>query len=554
MRRQVSVCGGSDCTGAGSDGVLAAFAAELERRSLSSHVSLVRTGCRGFCSAGPVVTLYPDGILYCRVAPEDVPEIVERSLLGQAIVPRLVYREPDSHRLLPRYAEIPFFRRQQRNVLRNCGLIDPLNIEEYIATGGYEALAKALTQMSPEEVIAEVKEAGLLGRGGAAFPTGLKWEFARRARGARKHVICNAEEGDPGSFMDRSILEGDPHSVIEGMLIAGYAIGATDGYIYCRTEYPVAVQQLERAVEQCYEYGLLGNRILGTSFSFDIHLRPVPGLYVCGEETALMESISGRRGEPRPRPPMPTTVGLWEHPTVVNNVETLANVPLIISRGAAWYRSIGTEQSKGTKVFAVSGMVNHPGLVEAPWGVTLREVIFEVAGGPPSGYAVKAAHIGGPLGGALPPSYFDEPISHDSFRDAGANVGHGSIVVIGDDTCMVELAQYYVQFGVAESCGKCTPCRVGGRRLQEILARIANGNGSLADLDAIKELAAVMRESSLCALGQMMAAPVLSTIVHFAEDYLAHIQQGRCPAQAKDLPQHSRATRRALAQGSSAAW
>jgi NADH-quinone oxidoreductase subunit F len=508
--------------------VMEAMQAEIARRGLDREVRVVQTGCRGFCAMGPVMIIYPEGTFYCQVHVEDVPEIVEETLVKGRVVQRLTYKEPITHQALLHYGEIPFYQKQVRVALRNCGLINPEEIEEYIARDGYQALARALT-MKPEEVIAEVKRSGLRGRGGAGFPTGLKWEFARAAKGDKKYVICNADEGDPGAFMDRSILEGDPHSVIEGMLIGAYAIGADEGYIYCRAEYPLAIRRLRVAIAQCYDYGLLGEDILGSGFTFNLHIKEGAGAFVCGEETALMASIEGRRGEPRPRPPFPAVSGLWGKPTNINNVETWANIPPIMLRGAEWFASMGTERSKGTKVFALTGQVNNTGLVEVPMGITLGEIIFDIGGGIRNNKRFKAVQTGGPLGGCLPATHLNTPIDYDSLTEAGATMGSGGMIVVDEDTCMVELARFFLQFAADESCGKCIPCRVGGQRLLEIMQRITTGTASLEDLDRIGEIAQEMKDAALCALGQLTPSPVMSTLRYFRDEYLTHILDKRCP-------------------------
>lgn len=521
------------CTGAGCPGGVAvkeALAAEVERRGLVEEVKVDSTGCPGFCSMGPILVVYPEGIFYCQVQVEDVPKLVEETLVKGRIVERLLYREPANLKPIPYYHEVPFYGRQLRIALRNCGSINPERIEEYIARDGYEALAKALTQMTAAEVTQEIKASGLRGRGGAGFLTGLKWEFTRRAPGETKYVICNADEGDPGAFMDRSICEGDPHSVIEGMLIGAYAIGARDGFIYCRAEYPVALQRLKVAIQQAREYGLLGENILGTSFCFDLQIKEGAGAFVCGEETALIASIEGRRGEPRPRPPFPAQSGLWGRPTNINNVETWANVSPIILRGAEWFSSIGTERSKGTKVFALTGRVNNIGLVEVPMGITLGDIIFDVGGGIANGKRFKAVQTGGPLGGCLPVAYLNTPIDYDSLTEAGATMGSGGMIVVDEDTCMVDFARFFLTFAHAESCGQCTPCRVGGKQMLEVLTRITEGKGKEEDLAFIEELANVMSESSLCALGKLTPSPVLSVLRFFREECLTHIKEKRCPA------------------------
>ncbi|MGQ9552486.1 MAG: NADH-quinone oxidoreductase subunit NuoF [Anaerolineae bacterium] len=528
-RAHVLVCGGTGCTASGSIEVAEALRKEIERRGLQDEVRIQPTGCRGFCAMGPVMIIYPEGTFYCQVRAEDVPELVEETLVKGRIVERLTYHEPHTHRALPHYSDIPFYRKQVRVALRNCGLINPEEIEEYIARDGYQALAKVLTEMTPEQVIDEVKRSGLRGRGGAGFLTGLKWEFAKTAKGAKKYIICNADEGDPGAFMDRSILEGDPHGVVEGMLIAAYAIGADEGYIYCRAEYPLAIRRLRTAIAQAEEYGLLGDGILGRDFSFHLHIKEGAGAFVCGEETALMASIEGRRGEPRPRPPFPAVSGLWGCPTNINNVETWANVPVIINRGADWFASIGTARSKGTKVFALTGKVNNTGLVEVPMGISLGEIIFDIGGGIPKGKEFKAVQTGGPLGGCLPSSQLNTPIDYDSLTAAGATMGSGGMIVVDEDMCMVELARFFLTFASAESCGKCVPCRVGGQRMLEILVRITEGRGTEDDLAMLEAIAEEMKDASLCALGQLTPSPVMSTMRYFRDEYLTHIRDRRCP-------------------------
>ncbi|MHB1414922.1 MAG: FAD-dependent oxidoreductase [Chloroflexota bacterium] len=529
-RAHVLVCGGTGCTASDSKDVLAALVQEVGRNGLADEVRVVQTGCRGFCAMGPVMIVYPEGIFYCQVQPNDVPEIVGETLVKGRVVSRLTYHEPASAEALPLYRNIPFYGKQVRIALRNCGLINPENIEEYIARDGYAALGKVLNEMTPGEVITTVKDAGLRGRGGAGFPTGLKWELCQRVPGEPKYLICNADEGDPGAFMDRSILEGDPHSVVEGMLIAAYAIGAREAYIYCRAEYPLAIERLGRAIEQAHEFGLLGSGILGTDFSFDLHIKEGAGAFVCGEETALIGSIEGRRGEPRPRPPFPAVSGLWGKPTNINNVETWANVPSIILNGAEWFASIGTERSKGTKVFALTGKVNNTGLVEVPMGITVGDIVFDIGGGIPRRKRFKAVQTGGPLGGCLPAEHLNTPIDYDSLTAAGATMGSGGMIVVDEDTCMVEFAKFFLTFATAESCGQCTPCRVGGKQLLQILTRITEGEGTLADFDRINDIAKVMADGSLCALGKLTPSPVLSTLRYFKDEYLAHILDKKCPA------------------------
>ena len=535
-RANVLICGGTGCTASNSLAVIDAMTAEVGRRGLQDEVRIVQTGCRGFCAMGPVLIIYPEGIFYCQVRTEDVPELVEETLVKGRVVERLAYKEPEEHRALPHYKDIPFYEKQQRIALRNCGLIDPERIEEYIAQGGYEGLAKALNSMSPEDVIEEMKTSGLRGRGGAGFLTGLKWQFTQKAPGNVKYVVCNADEGDPGAFMDRSIIEGDPHSLIEGMLICGYAIGAQEGYIYCRAEYPLAIKRLEIAIAQAEELGLLGDNILGTDFRFHLKVKEGAGAFVCGEETALLASIEGRRGEPRPRPPFPAISGLWGKPTNLNNVKSYANAPQIIVKGSEWFSSIGTERSPGTAIFALTGKIHNTGLVEVPMGITLGEIVFDIGGGVPNGKKFKAVQTGGPLGGCITAEHLNVPVDFDSLKAVGAVMGSGGMIVVDEDTCMVEFAKFFLTFAQAESCGKCVPCRVGGRRMLEILARISEGKGKMQDIDTIKEIAAGMETGSLCALGQLTPGPVMSTLRYFMDEYIAHIEDKKCPAgQCKEL-------------------
>ena len=535
-RANVLVCAGTGCVSSKSPAVADAFAEELEQRGLAGEVRLVKTGCRGFCAMGPIVIVYPEGIFYCLVQASDVPEIVEETLIKGRVVPRLTYKEPISHQSVPLYQDVPFYSKQVRVTLRNCGLINPESIEEYIARDGYSGLSKALSEMTPDQVIEEVKRSGLRGRGGGGFLTGLKWEFCRKARGDTKHLICNADEGDPGAFMDRSISEGDPHSIVEGMIIASYAIGAHNGYIYCRAEYPLAIKRLELAIEQCRDYGLLGDDILGSGHEFHLVIKEGAGAFVCGEETALMASIEGRRGEPRPRPPYPAISGLWEQPSNINNVKSYSNVPQIISKGADWFSSIGTKRSKGTAIFALTGKVNNTGLVEVPMGITMGEIVFDVGGGIENQKKFKAVQTGGPLGGCLGVESLNVPVDFDSLKEMGAVMGSGGMIVVDEDTCMVEFTKFFLEFATAESCGKCVPCRVGGKRLLEILTRICEGNGAMEDLDRIKEVSAGMQAGALCALGQLTPGPVLSALRYFADEFEAHILDKHCPAGVcKDL-------------------
>ena len=547
-RANVLVCGGTGCMASGSGKVFEALREEIPRRGLENEVRLVRTGCRGFCAVGPVMIIYPEGIFYCQVQPDDVPYLVEETLVKGRVVPHLTYQEPAAHQAVPYYRDIPFYSKQMRVVLRNCGLIDPEDIEEYIARGGYEALSKALTGMTPEGVIDEVKRSGLRGRGGAGFPTGLKWEFTQKAPGEVKYVICNADEGDPGAFMDRSIIEGDPHSVLEGMIIAAYAIGAKEGYIYCRAEYPLAIRRLKVAIAQAEEYGLLGDNILDSGFSFHLKIKEGAGAFVCGEETALMASIEGRRGEPRPRPPFPAVSGLWGKPTNINNVKSYANISQIITRGADWFAGIGTRRSPGTVIFALTGKINNTGLVEVPMGITLGEIIFDIGGGVPNGKQFKAVQTGGPLGGCLPAEHLNTPVDFDSLKQAGAVMGSGGMIVVDEDTCMVEFSKFFLTFAQAESCGKCIPCRVGGRRMLEILTRITEGQGRMEDLDAIREIAVGMDTGALCALGQLTPGPVMAALRYFEEEFIEHIVDKKCQAGVCPALVRARCTNACLAE------
>ena len=532
FRSHVMICGGTGCTSSGSDRVAEAFEAEIVTAGLENEVKVIRTGCFGLCALGPIVVIYPEGTFYSMVKPEDVAEIVSEHLLKGRPVLRLLYNETVAEdNSIKSLDETSFYKKQKRIALRNCGVINPENIEEYIAFDGYAALGKALTEMTPDEVIQVVLDSGLRGRGGGGFPTGRKWQLACADRGkVEKYVCCNADEGDPGAFMDRSVLEGDPHSVIEAMAIAGYAIGADQGYVYVRAEYPIAVNRLTTAIQQAREYGLLGKNIFGTDFSFDIDIKLGAGAFVCGEETALMTSIEGMRGEPRPRPPFPAKKGLFGRPTILNNVETYANIPQIILKGADWFRSMGTEKSPGTKVFALGGKIKHTGLVEVPMGTTLREIVEEIGGGIPGGKKFKAAQTGGPSGGCIPASLIDTPIDYDNLMEIGSMMGSGGLIVMDEDTCMVDIAKFFLEFTVDESCGKCTPCRVGTKRLLELLEKITSGNGTMRDLERIEELAQFIKENSLCGLGQTAPNPVLSTLQYFRDEYLAHIQDKRCPA------------------------
>ena len=533
VRSQVLICGGTGCTSSGSKQIQEAFDAAIVENGLSEEVKVVQTGCFGLCALGPVVIVYPDGTFYSRVTAEDVKEIVSEHLLKGRIVDRLVYNDVgemaeqiDNGSL----NDTAFYRAQKRVALRNCGVINPENIEEYIALDGYAALGKALTEMTPQQVIDEITKSGLRGRGGGGFPTGIKWSLAAKNHADQKYVACNADEGDPGAFMDRSVLEGDPHALIEAMAIAGYAIGATRGFVYVRAEYPIAVERLQIAIDQAREYGLLGKDIFGTGFEFDMELRLGAGAFVCGEETALMTSIEGKRGEPRPRPPFPAVKGLFGKPTVLNNVETYANIPQIILKGADWFTSMGTEKSKGTKVFALGGNITHTGLVEVPMGTTLRTIVEEIGGGIPGGKKFKAAQTGGPSGGCIPSDYLDIPIDYDNLLEIGSMMGSGGLIVMDEDTCMVDIAKFFLEFTVDESCGKCTPCRIGTKRLLEMLDKITNGQGTLEDIDKMEELCYYIKKNSLCGLGQTAPNPVLSTLKFFRDEYVAHVVDKKCPA------------------------
>ena len=531
VRSHVLICGGTGCTSSGSHKLMEHFEKSIKEKGLEQEVKVVRTGCFGLCEMGPVVVVYPEGAFYARVKEENVDEIVSEHLMKGRVVTSLLYHDKTSaHHAITSLENVDFYKKQMRVALRNCGAIDPENIDEYIAVDGYKGLTKALTQMTPEEVIAEVLKSGLRGRGGAGFPTGKKWEFTAKAQGDQKYVCCNADEGDPGAFMDRSILEGDPHAVIEAMAIAGYAVGATQGYIYVRAEYPIAVQRLEIAIRQAREYGLLGENILDTGFNFDLDIRLGAGAFVCGEETALMTSIEGKRGEPRPRPPFPAVKGLFQKPTLLNNVETYANIAQIIDKGADWFASIGTERSKGTKVFALGGKITNTGLVEVPMGTTLREIIYDIGGGCPGGKAFKAVQTGGPSGGCLPAALLDTQIDYDNLIAAGSMMGSGGMIVMDEDNCMVDIARFFLDFTVDESCGKCTPCRIGTRRMLEILQRITNGQGQDGDIERLETLAYNIKNTALCGLGQTAPNPVLSTLRYFRHEYEAHIYEKRCPA------------------------
>ena len=534
FRIHALICGGTGCTSSGSAEIQEALHREIAAQGLEDEIKVVQTGCFGLCALGPIMIVYPEGVFYSKVTADDVPEIVEEHFLKGRPVERLIYKEEENETeeqiLNSSLSNTQFYKKQLRVALRNCGVINPENIDEYIAMDGYFALAKVLKEMTPEDVIKTILDSGLRGRGGGGFPTGRKWQFARNSVSDKKYVVCNADEGDPGAFMDRSVLEGDPHAVLEAMAIAGYAIGADEGWIYIRAEYPIAVARLKIAIKQAREYGVLGNDIFGSGFNFDIHIRLGAGAFVCGEETALLTSIEGNRGMPRSRPPFPAIKGLWGKPTIINNVETYANIAQIILKGPEWFASMGTEKSKGTKVFALGGKIHNTGLVEIPMGTTLREIVEDIGGGVPNGKKFKAAQTGGPSGGCIPASLIDTPIDYDNLTAIGSMMGSGGLIVMDEDTCMVDLAKFFLEFTVDESCGKCSPCRIGTRRMFEILTRITEGNGTLEDLDELEEIAATLKTNSLCALGQTAANPVLSTIKHFRDEYLAHIVDKKCPA------------------------
>ena len=531
-RSNVLICGSTGCTSNHSKEVMEKLKDELKKKGLDKEVNVVQTGCFGLCALGPIMIVYPEGAFYSMVTVDDVPEIVEEHLLKGRIVKRLLYKESVENDVIHSLDETPFYKKQLRIALRNCGVINPEVIEEYIAMDGYAALAKAVTEMTPQQVIDEIKESGLRGRGGGGFPTGIKWSLAAANEADQKYVCCNADEGDPGAFMDRSILEGDPHAILEAMAIAGYAIGASQGYIYIRAEYPIAVKRLEIAIGQAREMGLLGKNIFETGFDFDIELRLGAGAFVCGEETSLMTSIEGHRGEPRPRPPYPAVKGLFGKPTILNNVETYANIAQIILKGADWFKPIGTERSHGTKVFALGGKINNTGLVEVPMGITLREVIEDIGGGVSNGGKFKAAQTGGPSGGCIPASQMDVKIDYDNLIAIGSRMGSGGLIVMDESTCMVDIAEFFLRFTVDESCGKCTACRIGTRRLLEILEKITSGRGEHGDIERLESLSAYIKQNSLCALGQTAPNPVLSTLRYFRDEYVAHVEEHRCPAGA----------------------
>ena len=529
-RSHVLVCGGTGCTSSHSAEIIAEFEKEIAEKGLADEIKVIRTGCFGLCALGPIVVVYPEGAFYSQIKVEDVPEIVDEHLIKGRIVKHLLYDDTVAGDTVKSLNETQFYKKQKRVALRNCGVIDPENINEYIAMDGYQALAKCLTEYTPDEVIQIVKDSGLRGRGGGGFPTGLKWSFTRKNQADQKYVVCNADEGDPGAFMDRSVLEGDPHCIVEAMAICGYATGATEGYIYVRAEYPIAVKRLQIAIDEARELGLLGKNIFDSGVDFDLHIRLGAGAFVCGEETALMTSIEGNRGEPRPRPPFPAEKGLFGKPTTENNVETFANIPQIILHGAESFASMGTERSKGTKVFALGGNIKHTGLVEIPMGTTLREIVEDIGGGIPNGRKFKAAQTGGPSGGCIPASLMDTEIDYDNLTAIGCMMGSGGLIVMDDSNCMVDIAKFFLDFTVDESCGKCSPCRIGTRRMQEILEKIIAGKATLEDLDKLEELAHYIKENSLCGLGQTAPNPVLATLKFFRDEYIAHIVDKKCPA------------------------
>ncbi|MBE6772755.1 MAG: NADH-quinone oxidoreductase subunit NuoF [Ruminococcaceae bacterium] len=529
-RSHVLVCGGTGCTSSNSQKIIEAMEAEIKAKGLEKEVQVIRTGCFGLCALGPIMIVYPEGCFYSEVKVEDVPEIVEEHLLKGRMVKRLLYEETVTPEEIKGLNDTDFYKKQKRIALRNCGVINPEDINEYIAYDGYQALAKCLTEYTPEQVIQIVKDSGLRGRGGGGFSTGLKWSFTAANQADQKYVVCNADEGDPGAFMDRSVLEGDPHCIIEAMAICGYATGATEGYIYVRAEYPIAVARLQIAINQAKQLGLLGKNIFDSGFDFDLHVKLGAGAFVCGEETALMTSIEGNRGEPRPRPPYPAVKGLFGKPTTENNVETFANIPTIIREGAEYFASMGTEKSKGTKVFALGGKIKNTGLVEIPMGTTLREIIEEIGGGIPGGKKFKAAQTGGPSGGCIPAHLMDTPIDYDNLTAIGCMMGSGGLIVMDEDNCMVDIAKFFLDFTVDESCGKCTPCRVGTKRLREMLDKITDGNATLEDLDKLEELCNYIKDNSLCGLGQTAPNPVLATLKFFRDEYIAHVVDKKCPA------------------------
>ncbi|WP_407306537.1 NADH-ubiquinone oxidoreductase-F iron-sulfur binding region domain-containing protein [Desulfosporosinus sp. SB140] len=528
LPRQIMVCGGTGCHASNSPEIVELLKEELKQHGLSEQIQVLQTGCFGFCEKGPILEIHPDNVLYLEVSTKDVADIVEEHFVQGKLVDRLLYQDPNTEKRIA--SDLPFYQNQMRIALRNCSYISPEDIREYIAADGYQALARVLFQMTPDSVIEEMKKSGLRGRGGGGFPTGVKWELTRKSEANQRYIICNADEGDPGAFMDRSILEGDPHSVLEAMLIAGATIGASHGFIYIRAEYPLAIHRLEVAIKQAKQYGLLGKEILGSNFCFDVEIKYGAGAFVCGEETALIHSIEGTRGEPSVKPPFPAQQGLWGKPTCVNNVETLANIPPIILKGAEWFAGIGTEKSKGTKVFALAGKVNNVGLVEVPMGTTLRQIIFDIGGGIKHQKIFKAAQTGGPSGGCISTKYLDTPIDYESLISIGSMMGSGGLIVMDESDCMVNIAKFYLEFTVDESCGRCTACRVGTKRLHEILTKITEGKGALDDLDQLVKLGKIIKDSSLCGLGQSAPNPILSTIEYFREEYLAHIVDKTCPA------------------------
>jgi len=529
-RSQILICGGTGCQSSGSIELVNTLKKEFKKHGIENEIEIVVTGCFGLCELGPVVIVYPEGVFYSRVEVKDIPELVEEQFVKGRILKRLVYHESMDEDKVRSLTDVEFFKKQRRVALRNCGVINPECIDEYLAFDGYKALEKILFEMTPDDVIQIMKEAGLRGRGGAGFPVFMKWQFAKNAIGDEKYVVCNADEGDPGAFMDRSILEGDPHSVIEAMAIAGFAIGSNQGYIYVRAEYPIAVKRLCIAINQAKEYGILGKNIFGTDFSFDLDIRLGAGAFVCGEETALLNSVEGKRGTPRPKPPFPANKGLFAKPTILNNVETFANIPIIILKGPEWFAEIGTEKSHGTKVFALGGKTNNTGLVEIPMGTTLREIVYDIGGGIPNGKKFKAAQTGGPSGGCIPAEHLDTPIDYDSLQQIGSIMGSGGLIIMDEDNCMVDIARFFMDFIVDESCGKCTPCRVGTKRMLEMLERITQGKGEEGDIERLEHLAYEIRDASLCGLGQTAPNPVLSTIRYFRDEYEAHIRDKKCPA------------------------
>src|SRR6056297_1305622 len=531
-RSHILICTGTGCKSSGAEDVKLSLQDELAKHDLLDEIKVVETGCHGFCEKGPIMVIYPEGVFYCELNPEDMEEVVEEHLLKGRTVERLLFKEPMTEESIPSYQDIDFYKKQQRIVLSNCGKIDPENIDEYIASGGYEAAGKALTEMEPERIISEVKDSGLRGRGGGGFPTGLKWQFANSADGDEKYIICNADEGDPGAFMDRSLLEGDPHRIIEGMIIGAYAIGANEGYVYVRAEYPLAIERLRKAIKEAEENGLLGENLFDSGFDFKLNIKKGAGAFVCGEETALMASIEGKRGMPRPRPPYPANKGLWGKPTNINNVETFGNIPYIMRRGGSWFASMGTEKSKGTKVFALTGKVNHTGLVEVPMGITLREIVFDIGGGILNGKKFKAVQIGGPSGGCLTEEHLDLPVSYESLAEVGAIMGSGGLVVMDEDNCMVDVAKFFLEFTQRESCGKCTPCREGTKKMLDLLTKMTEGKAKEGDIDKLEYLAKMVQETSLCGLGQTAPNPVLTTIRYFRDEYEAHVTRKQCPSGA----------------------